>query len=392
MASVDLPWDITTEILSRLPVKSLMRFKCVSISFYNLISNDPIFRKKHLYHQSKSFKKAIIVPQLFYTYDGGISVFPCPLISLSPKRDVIEDMIALELQILGELSVNNCCNGLFCMTMSKGDAVIWNPTTRQIRTFRSCRLSLPNLPNPRWIGYSLAHDSRSDVYKLLGLSIYGHNTYKLCFYSMETEMWRYIEESSPCEYVKYIGNTTIMNGAFHWLGSNEEQFRMPHVVVTLDISDETYGTLALPQGICNNLLDPILYELKGKLCIFSKDSKGLHWDLWVMNEYGDADSIIKMLRMSSAELPDKYPWPFDMLEDDTVVIYKPGHIYFYKDGKILNVKSFSRYWFCKNPFVYFESLVSPDTCLHGKEFNQKIVPNGFSATNNRGKDVETNKW
>ncbi|KAL3653854.1 hypothetical protein CASFOL_003535 [Castilleja foliolosa] len=232
MMSVDLPWDITTEILSRLPVKSLMRFKCVSVSFYNLISNDPLFRKKHLHHQS-SFKNVIFVPHFIN--------FQCRLVSLSLEGDVRKNRIDLKLPTSGKVSFHNSCDGLFCMSMSGGDAVIWNPTTRQVRRFHTC----PSyIPYRSWIGYSLAHDSRSDVYKLLGLTItYGYRitTYKLYFYSTEKGMWRYIEEPSACDYVKYDGQTTIVNGAFHWLGSNEKRFLMPHVVVSLDISNETWN-------------------------------------------------------------------------------------------------------------------------------------------------------
>ncbi|KAL3653870.1 hypothetical protein CASFOL_003551 [Castilleja foliolosa] len=167
------------EILSRLPVKSLMQFKCVSVSFYNLISNDPLFRKKHLHHQS-NFKKVILVPHYFQSF-GENGVLPYPIVSISSELgDVSMCMIELKLPICGKVRFHSTCDGLFCMSMSGGgDVVIWNPTTRRIKTFQSCRLRLPNLPNPRWIGYSLAHDPRCDIYKLLGLTRYRRNTYKL---------------------------------------------------------------------------------------------------------------------------------------------------------------------------------------------------------------------
>ncbi|KAL3653869.1 hypothetical protein CASFOL_003550 [Castilleja foliolosa] len=436
MASVDLPWDITTEILSRLPVKSLMRFKCVSTSFFNLISNDPIFRKQHRHHHSR-FKKVILVPRRCTESRLELAGLPYPVLYLSPEGDV---RVGLN-KVLGlpylNISLNDCCGcdvfckhrgfqrpyqdmyfhniceGLFCMSIpGGGPAVIWNPTTRQTsRRIKSCLL--PNLPYiyPRWIGYSLAHDSRSDVYKLLGLTISGHNTYKLYFYSTEMGMWMYIEESSPCDYVMYYGKTTIVNGAFHWLGSNEEKFRRPHVVVSLDISDETYGTLALPEAICDNSKGPKLCELKGKLCIFSQHIQDLHWDLWVMNEYGDVDSMMRMFRMPIVKLIDRYAQPFHMLEDDTLIVRQSTEFYSYKDGrKILHNTIFCRYGgLYVDPYVYFESLISPHIFLHAinhkimgndehssntmpeNEFSSKLVATNFSATTNRGKHVVAKK-
>ncbi|KAL3653845.1 hypothetical protein CASFOL_003526 [Castilleja foliolosa] len=243
----------------------------------------PLFRKKHIYHQS-SFIKMILTSGSFLTYEGT-SVYPRHLISLPLDGDVHVDRIN-ELQVpyregdikCRQIVFYNTCDGLFCMSMSGGgNALLWNPTTRQVRIFQSC----PSyIPKQSWIGHFLAHDL------------------------MSTSSWdflylRYIEESSPCDYVKYNGETTIVNGAFHWLGSNEEHFLiMPHVVVSLDISNETYGTLALPEAICDNSKGPKLCELKGKLCIFSQHIQDLHWDLWVMSEYGDVDSMMKMFRMS----------------------------------------------------------------------------------------------
>ncbi|XP_058721893.1 F-box/kelch-repeat protein At3g23880-like isoform X3 [Vicia villosa] len=42
-----LPFDLITEILSRVPVKLLLQFRCVCKSWNSLISHDPNFAKKH---------------------------------------------------------------------------------------------------------------------------------------------------------------------------------------------------------------------------------------------------------------------------------------------------------------------------------------------------------
>ena len=47
----DLPEDVLMDVFARLPVKSLLQFKCVCKSWYAII-RDPIFITKHLNHQS----------------------------------------------------------------------------------------------------------------------------------------------------------------------------------------------------------------------------------------------------------------------------------------------------------------------------------------------------
>ncbi|KAL3653756.1 hypothetical protein CASFOL_003437 [Castilleja foliolosa] len=371
---MDLPRDITIEIFSRLPVKSLGRFKCLSTSFYSLICNDPLFRKKHLYHQSR-FKKVVLVPDHHYIAAGPKIIIPYAFLSLSPDAEGHDKSFfyipARKGDSTNGLCFHNCCDGVFCIGMSGGDVLLWNPTIGRTRVFGGCQ---SQYPNPRWIGYSLAHDPRSDVYKLLGISIYDHNTYKLYFYSIGKVMWMYIEESSACDYVKYDGNTTIVNGAFHWLGSKEEHFLMPHVVVSLDISDETYGTLALPKAIRdNNSTAPLLFEFKGKLCVFTQHTSNPCRELWVMNEYGDADSMMKMFSISFDDVPRKFNWPIHMLEDDTLVTYRPQQIYFYKDGRVSCINNWGGcFKHNMNAYVYSETHISPFTFLQGYPMDHQI--------------------
>ncbi|KAI8535748.1 hypothetical protein RHMOL_Rhmol10G0197900 [Rhododendron molle] len=56
--SHDLPQEILTDILSRLPVKFLCRFKCVSRSWKTLISS-PYLAKTHL-NRTKTLKTSLV--------------------------------------------------------------------------------------------------------------------------------------------------------------------------------------------------------------------------------------------------------------------------------------------------------------------------------------------
>ncbi|KAL3653807.1 hypothetical protein CASFOL_003488 [Castilleja foliolosa] len=359
---VNIPWDITTEVLSRLPVKSLMRFKCVSKSFYDLISNDTIFQKKHLYHRS-SLK--ILVPQ---RETRGVIAYSCSTSSLNPGDNMIHEL-QLPIGIGGPMYTNGrfhtSCDGLFCIRVYGGGVIIWNPSTRQVRECPGFDLVVHSL-NPCWVVYSLAHDSRSDVYKLLGVFKCSHfHPYRLCFYSSEMATWRDVENSS-CDYVRYDVNPTIVNGAFHWLGCHDEHFKTLDVVVSLDISDETYGTFAMPRTLCDAKNYPMLCALKGKLCLFtSQDTSSLNYEIWVMNEYGVVDSMSRMASISFSKPPrnfygpDPYCRPLHMLEDGTIVIFRCGKTSLYKDGRFLCDTSVGASCDFALSHLYLESLISP---------------------------------
>ena len=54
-----LPYEIVVDVLSRLPVKSLMRFQCVCKSFKSLIT-DPSFAKKHLHASATRHQRFLL--------------------------------------------------------------------------------------------------------------------------------------------------------------------------------------------------------------------------------------------------------------------------------------------------------------------------------------------
>ena len=70
--------ELIVEILSRLPVKTLMQFKCVCKSWKTLISHDPSFVKLHLQRSPRNTHLAL-VSDLSSDYESNCSVVPFPV-------------------------------------------------------------------------------------------------------------------------------------------------------------------------------------------------------------------------------------------------------------------------------------------------------------------------
>lgn len=126
----NLPAELIDDILSRLPVKPLLRFQCVSKPWYALI-NRPDFIKKHLEHSIQTNKERTLIvkerdsdwPLNYFSVrfheDGrfgrAVKIHP-PL--HDPERCA---------QIAGY------CNGLVCIHDLDQEIVIWNPSIKKYK-------------------------------------------------------------------------------------------------------------------------------------------------------------------------------------------------------------------------------------------------------------------
>ncbi|KAK9094744.1 hypothetical protein Scep_026213 [Stephania cephalantha] len=180
------PPEIIECILSRLPVKSLVRFRCVSKSWLELI-NDPDFIKSHLEQSNLSNDIKIMLKSDFIIYsldivDGNLVVDPhCPY-----ETSFWDD----DKEILGSY------NGLIYM-FSVGFNSVWNPSTRE-------RIILPDCP-PRLSG----------------------------------DIIDYIEAS--------YGTGKLTNGALHWLAHHCVTLERSNLIISFDIRSEEFQEVPLPE-------------------------------------------------------------------------------------------------------------------------------------------------
>ncbi|XP_074284020.1 F-box/kelch-repeat protein At3g23880-like [Silene latifolia] len=127
---------IIEEILTRLPVKSVLRFKSVSKQWYTTLSSSD-FANAHLnkspfFHPSAPLNTLFIKSgknyYLSYTDDPISGNFEDNLVKLDSELWVENERLVL----------TGCCNGLVCLTaISKKYFIIWNPATRKTHKYQS---------------------------------------------------------------------------------------------------------------------------------------------------------------------------------------------------------------------------------------------------------------
>lgn len=116
MVNSGLLIDITSEILLRLPAKSLLRFKSVCKTWHDLIEN-PSFIDKHEKNRSGITSILVITDDEIQLEDEGF------------YKSI--DFHSLRLDDKVHFRLLGICKGLVCVKFNKLNYIIGNPTTRE---------------------------------------------------------------------------------------------------------------------------------------------------------------------------------------------------------------------------------------------------------------------
>ncbi|KAG5597665.1 hypothetical protein H5410_038897 [Solanum commersonii] len=278
------PEEIIVEILIRLPVHSLLRFKCASKFWKTLITSDH-FKAKH-YNYAKNNKKILITR---WHPDHTTSYYCSSLSSPQP------------LQKLGCCPSNNkpnryevlcCCDGLSLLHFFY-DYLLWNPSTNE-------SIQLPYIDYQESIRstFGLGYDSISDGYKILKIDNSGDDSRPPSkILALKSGSWRKIDNHPRIFHNSTYrdGPLTFVCGAFYWLSKDNVN---NYFMVSLDISSEVYKEIPLPEGICNipnmAFIKRDVSVIEGMLCAYCSclhaRAAGDTFKLWVMKDYGIKES------------------------------------------------------------------------------------------------------
>ncbi|XP_024036160.1 F-box protein CPR1-like [Citrus clementina] len=280
-SSMLMPEDVRLEILSRLPVKSLMRLRCVCKSWYALIEN-PKFISKHLENFNDENAHLMISYQV-YDDNGPNSVTSLfkdkTLVDLSYEN--IHRPISREL--LGPY------DGIFCLC-DGGLITLWNPATKECRTLPNYKKNLPAFATflKRDAIFGLC-DGSGDykvvfICKLWNEKIqdaYEHA--HVAVYTSSTDSWRVSKGNIkwiPYVFESYYNNANL-NGVFYWFVSRAGDFHSK-LILLFRISDEEFQEIQRP---CIPYTPfESLAPLNGSIALLHLDESNQYIEIWVMNE------------------------------------------------------------------------------------------------------------
>ncbi|XP_021750779.1 F-box protein CPR30-like isoform X2 [Chenopodium quinoa] len=288
-----LPTDLIAIILSKLPVKILLRFLSVCKSWNSLIKT-PNFIKLHLNQTLISNSERHLLLYYPFLYSAELDTHH-DQITFSELHHPLNPQ---QVHLFGS------CNGVICIAdPSKTDIVLFNPIIKSYRNLPVNQISEPNLG---YMLFGFGYDSKNDDYKVLCL-VQGFTANQVFFteaklYSLNNNSWKSVQGISF--YILYADcHGILVNEALHYMvNSNEVGGLEGKFIAKFDLQTESFSLIDCPKLVDeseSNLMIQIT-ELGGCLCAMVNYHKviildGLkRVDFWVMKEYGNKESWVKL--------------------------------------------------------------------------------------------------
>ncbi|KAH0643421.1 hypothetical protein KY289_034395 [Solanum tuberosum] len=277
---MDLSSEIMSEILSRLPIKSIFCCKTVCKLWYNLLTSDPLF--SNMYHKRTSSN----FPSLLLSIGDYVQFLvelkpddPSPLKSttvLSPKFHLPSP----NMRLIGS------CNGFVCLL--KGwmfdldhSVYISNPLLGEY-----FKVKLPKQEKRTRVAYAFCFSEASRQYKVLRSAVRRQKVAELKVYNLGVdEKWRYVGEAPQPLSVSF--SKANVNGVVHWMNSEKNDS-----IYSFNSWTEELKSLLAPRGLEIPSYNLTLVELGNCLCLCSPNHSE-YVDIWWMKEYGIAESWTK---------------------------------------------------------------------------------------------------
>ncbi|KAL2533183.1 F-box protein CPR30 [Abeliophyllum distichum] len=381
----NIPEDLVMDVLSRLWVKLLLRFRSVSKSWRTLIDS-PSFIKIHM-ERSMKMKMAQSTVEVihrcnrnkFYLLHLDLSRDPHPI------RDPEElphpfghRYTSVAFKGLYQIRLVGSCNGLLCFVDCADCIVLWNLATRKYFQLQYLGIELPKsairdhyvnygfgieLPKSairdHYVNYGFGYDSATDDYKVIRSITAFHNNLSVCtlveLYSLKSDSWTRLGDFMGFDFGVDYG--ILVGGALYWIRYQRD---IGSIIVAFDLTKEEFNFVPRPD-LSGNFTLTNLGNYQGCLSLFFRSNEKADPSIvWVMKELGVKDSWTKVFSVdntysymrnidhSKSKSPTLSLW---VKNKETLEWYN-------KEKKTLeNIKIYCEKGYLEAEFVHCESLV-----------------------------------
>lgn len=302
---LELPAHIICDIISRLPLRSILRCRLVCKMLLHLLK-DPYFSNTYLTTAPTLTTNLILQDNIAKT--GSLHFFTCHL-SESTLSSCSSNDQSIRCSFSGELiSVNKgnadfsfrtkrlaligSCNGLLCMYFNSSSDPFYGICNPILGEF----LKVPRLSayaDHSGFGYCL----RMKQYKVVSFMYSPIDSSKMvaAVHTLGSDSWRRGTESAPSPKLKPFD--PYLNGAIHWITTSS---RPSELICSFNLERERFGFIPPPSHFDAPYVGKVSWinigVLKGCLCVCST-YEDVEFAVWAMREYGVQESWTKEFRI-----------------------------------------------------------------------------------------------
>lgn len=192
-----LPQEIHEQILKRLSVRDLIRFKSVCKSWQSLISDQGFIKAqlKHSYLSDQNNNEF---------RDRKLVLSTCPGF-IKYNHSTINDMFI----VLNDHNIIGSCDGLVCVSPPFNKIAVINPSTTEVKNVTKPRI---RKIESRCSGFG--YDRMTDDYKIFLGFKKSENCTSIKVFSLRTNMWKDFGEVKFV-FISRVG--VLCNGLLHWV-------------------------------------------------------------------------------------------------------------------------------------------------------------------------------
>ncbi|CAL5059680.1 unnamed protein product [Urochloa decumbens] len=263
-AQVDVPQDTQWIVLAFLPGRVVVKLRSVC-KFWRDCIEEPSFVDCHLNNACRLYQSIACFTSLD---DGLVHVYTFDPATMNFR--------SVELVFSNRFHMSGPCNGLVCAYDINGDAEVLNPTTRKHLRLPDSILKSRSLCSEYFVGF--VHSTKE--YKVVSVRhCVQFLAFEIC--TIGKLSWRTIRESA--ELLKATKAVTV-NGSMYWLLLNEASSGFSREILMLNLTEETFTKIAIPDAVRKHDLE--LFEGEGKLLLLSNhydtSSGSIVSDIWVV--------------------------------------------------------------------------------------------------------------
>ncbi|XP_045809556.1 F-box/kelch-repeat protein At3g23880-like [Trifolium pratense] len=300
-----LPDELIDDILLRLPVRSLLRFKSVCKSWKTLITH-PKFANIHLRSSTTSEDTSMANKQLiFFTKIEPYVILTYNLKQLFENPSTCAEPVISSFLKMKKYGNYGSCNGLLCLfDRSQCRLKLFNPSIR-VKSKKSPQVFPPLDWTLRYYGFG--YDQINDKYKfLVVLKDYDNGETLTKIYTFGEDSCKTIQ-NFPCNSNDSSGE--YVSGTLNWIFNKVDDVNgvRQKSILSFDLNKETHREILLPPK------DGGKVHRDSKLCVLSNCLCNIvyeesHWVVWLMKQIGVVESWTKLMiipyeKFRSSSLP-----------------------------------------------------------------------------------------